>query len=212
MFQVPAADSMTGFMVSNDLLFFRRDDLVLLFQSADDPVDRILEIFHFHIVFSLTGSNERGFITNICDVGAGKAWRLFGQLMNIQLAGDLYRLEMYFENSFAAFQIRLVDGDLTVETARTQQGCIQYVRTVRRSQYDDTAVAAKTIHFHKQLIEGAFPFIIAHNGILTAGTTNGVDLIDEDDARCLFTGLLEQVTDTAGAYTHEQLDEVRTAH
>src|ERR1700748_3563366 len=102
MFQVPAADSMTGLMIGNDLLFLGGDDLVLLFQPADDPVDRILEIFHFYIVFSLTGSNESGFITNIGDVGAGKTWRLFGQLMDIQLAGDLYRLEMYFENCFAA--------------------------------------------------------------------------------------------------------------
>ena len=41
-------------------------------------------------------------------------------------------------------------------------------------------------------------------------TADGVDLIDEDDARRLLLGLLEHVTHTGGTDTDEHLDEVRT--
>ncbi|MNM73974.1 hypothetical protein D3C81_857230 [compost metagenome] len=40
--------------------------------------------------------------------------------------------------------------------------------------------------------------------------TDGVDFVDEDDARCVFLGLFEHVANTAGADTDEHFDEVGT--
>ncbi len=48
----------------------------------------------------------------------------------------------------------------------------------------------------------------AHAGAALAA--DGVDLIDEDDARAVLLGLFEQVTNTGCADTDEHLDEVRT--
>src|SRR6186713_825981 len=114
---------------------------------------------------------------------------------------------MDFEDGFAAFQIRLVDGDLAVETTGTQQGRIQNIRAVGGSQYDNTAVSSKTIHFHQQLVQGAFPFIIAHDGVLASCTADGVDLIDEDDTGRLLTCLFEQISYPAGAHPDKQFDK-----
>ena len=41
-------------------------------------------------------------------------------------------------------------------------------------------------------------------------TTHSIDLIDEDDARCIFFGLLEQVTDATCTHTNKHLHKLRT--
>src|SRR4051812_32680245 len=40
-------------------------------------------------------------------------------------------------------------------------------------------------------------------------TAHRIDLVDEDDARCVLLALLEQVAYARGAYTDEHLHEVR---
>src|SRR5579859_7998051 len=132
--------------------------------------------------------------------------------MDVQFAGDLDRLEMYFEDGLATLEIGFVDGDLPVETAGTQQRGVEYVGTVGGCQHDDAAVTAKTIHLHEQLVQGAFAFVIAHDGILTAGAADGVDLVDEDDTGSLLPGLLEQIAYAAGAYPDKEFNEVGATH
>src|SRR6476619_5788022 len=44
----------------------------------------------------------------------------------------------------------------------------------------------------------------------TAVTPYGVDFIDENNAGGVFLSLFKQVANTAGAHTHEHLDEIRT--
>ena len=43
----------------------------------------------------------------------------------------------------------------------------------------------------------------------TTLTTDGVDLVDEDDGRCRLFRLLEQAANTARAHTDKHLDELR---
>src|SRR5580700_7194352 len=119
---------------------------------------------------------------------------------------------MHLKDGFTAFEIGFVDRDLPVEATRAQEGSIENVGPVGRRQDDDTTVATETVHFHQQLVEGALPFIVAHDSILAAGAPDGIDLVDEDNARRFFAGLLEQVTDTAGADPYEKLHKIGTAH
>src|SRR5271156_2644041 len=142
MFEEPAADGVTSFMISDDLLFIRGDDLVLLLETTDDPVHGVLEVFHLYHFFSLTGGDEGRLVADIGDVRAGKTGCLLGQLMDIQLAGDLYRFEVYFEDGFTSFEIGLVDRDLPVKAAGAQKRGVEDVGAVGRGQHDDPAVAA----------------------------------------------------------------------
>ena len=41
-------------------------------------------------------------------------------------------------------------------------------------------------------------------------TSNGVNLIDKDNTRCVFLRMVEQITDTGRADTDEHFHEVRT--
>src|SRR5262249_45112512 len=120
MFEEPAANGMSRLVISDDAFLIGRDDLVLLLQTSDDPVHRILKVFHLDRLFSLTGCDERGLVADIGDIRSGETGCLFGQFMDVQLAGYFNWLEMYLENRLPALQIGFVDGDLTVEPARTQ--------------------------------------------------------------------------------------------
>ena len=60
---------MARLMKGNGSFFIFLDDLVLFFQSADDPVDGIQEVLSFNSGFVHTGSDQGCFITYIGNVG-----------------------------------------------------------------------------------------------------------------------------------------------
>ena len=118
---------------------------------------------------------------------------------------------MHHEDFLTFVQVGQIHMNLTVKTTSTEQSTIQDVSTVGGSHDDDTAVGAKSIHLCQQLVECAFALIITtHGSSLTTCTTNGINLINEDDARCFGFCLLEEVTHTAGAHTYEHLDKLGT--
>jgi hypothetical protein len=55
---------------------------------------------------------------------------------------------------------------------------------------------ARTVHFHEQLVQRVFPLVVAAAEPSPAPRpADCVNLVNENDARRLFAGLLEQVTD-----------------
>ena len=67
---------------------------------------------------------------------------------------------MHFQDLFATTHIRQTDHDLAVETTRTQQGGVQYVRTVGGGDDDDAFIAFKTIHFDQHLVQGLLTLVM----------------------------------------------------
>ena len=102
-----------------------------------------------------------------------------------------------------------VDGDLPVEPARAQQRRVEDVGPVGGGDQDDAALGVEAVHLDQQLVEGLLALVVAAAHAGAAVPADGVDLVDEDDRRGVRLGLLEQVTDPAGADTDEHLDEVR---
>ena len=68
---------------------------------------------------------------------------------------------MYLQDFGTSLNIRTVYYDLAVETAGTQQGRVQNVGTVGGGQQDDALVALEAVHFHQQLVQGLFAFVMA---------------------------------------------------
>ena len=113
----------------------------------------------------------------------------------------------------ALIQVRQVNVYLAVEASGSEQGGVEHVGTVGGSQDDDTRVGAEAVHLRQQGIQRVLPLVVAaHRRIPAAGTADGVDLVDEDDAGRLGLSLLEQVADTACSHTDEHLHEVGTRH
>src|SRR5690606_9911767 len=113
------------------------------------------------------------------------------------------------ENLLALTPIGLVDKNLSVETTRPQQRRVQHVGPVRRSHDDDPLVGVEPVHFDEQLVEGVFALVVgAHHHTPSTGPSDGVDFVDENDARGFLLGLTKQVTHARRAYAYEHLDKV----
>src|SRR5262249_20304006 len=112
------------------------------------------------------------------------------------------------ENALASLHVGAIDDDATIETTGTKQRRIQHVGTVRRRYENDTFVRLEAVHFNEQLIERLLAFVVAAAEPCAAVTSNGVDLVDEHDARCVLLALLEQVAHARRTNADEHLDEV----
>ena len=72
-------------------------------------------------------------------------------------------------------------------------------------------MVVKAVHFREELVERLFTLIVGIQGGIAA-LTNGVDLIDKDDARCFFVCLFEEVTNLCGAATNKHLNKLGTCN
>ena len=59
---------------------------------------------------------------------------------------------MHAQDFFAAFDVRQIDSDLTIEAARSQQRRIKNVRPVGGSDDYDTFLGVEAVHLHEQRI------------------------------------------------------------
>src|SRR5207244_7233782 len=79
---------------------------------------------------------------------------------------------------------------------------------VRGGDQDDVVLQLEPVHLHEQLVQRLLALVVAATETRAAVATDGVDLVDEDDAGARLLRLLEQVADARGADTDEHLDEV----
>ena len=202
---------MARLVEGDDFLLLRRDDLVLLFKTTNDAVDGIEEVLLANQVLALASGHQSGFVANIGNVGTREAGRLLGQEVLVDIVIELQVAHVDFENLLTPYNIRQLDVDLSVETACTEQGLVQNVGAVGRCQHDDTRIGAEAVHLGKQLVQRTFALVVtASDGTLATSATDGINLVDEDDARCFRLGVVEQIADARGTHTDKHLHEVGT--
>ena len=97
---------------------------------------------------------------------------------------------MYAENRFTPRQVWFFDDDSPIKAPGAQKSLIQNLRPIGGRQYNNTLRAIKPIHFSKKLIECLLALIVRRKLIITA-FSDGVDLVDEDDARRVFLCILK---------------------
>ena len=86
---------------------------------------------------------------------------------------------MKLQDIFPAAHIRSPHADLTVKTPRTENRRIQDIHTVGRRHNDDAFIHTEAIHFHKQLIQGLLPFIMAAAHAGASASCHSVNFIDK---------------------------------
>ena len=155
--------------------------------------------------------DQRGLVADVGDVGARETGGLARQERTVQLRIELQRTQVDVENLLALLHVGKSHLDLAVETPGAHQRLVEDVGPVGGGQNDDARIGLEAVHLREELVERILPLIVAREpGILAAGAADGVDLVDEDDARRLLLGLLEKVADTRGAHADEHLHEVGT--
>ena len=127
-------------------------------------------------------------------------------------SGDhLHALRVDAQDLLAAFHVGLVDEHLAIEAAGAEQRRVEHLGAVGRAHDDDALARIEAVHFREQLIERLLALLVAAERALHAHLAERVELVDEDDARRLRFGLLEQIADAGGADADEHLDELRSA-
>ena len=167
-------------------------------------------LHHFLVV---TCRNKCCLVTNVCYVGTRESWCLTCQLVYVEILIYLHRLQVHLEYRPALVEVGQINIYLSVETSCTQQCRVEHIYTVCRCKDYDTAVRAEAVHLGEQGIQRILAFVVAaHRRVLGTGTSYCVNLVDEDDTRCLLLSLTEGVAHTTGTDTDEHLHEVGTRH
>ena len=178
-------------------------------RAADHPVDRLLQRGVGDQRAVLAGGEQRGLVDHVGQVGAGHADGALGQRQEVDVGRERLALGVHGQDGLPAREVGRADRDLPVEPARPQQRRVQDVRPVGGGDQDDAALGVEAVHLDQQLVQRLLALVVpaAHAG--AALPADGVDLVDEDDARRVLLGLLEQVAHPGGADADEHLDEVR---
>ena len=123
-------------MVGNDQFFLIGEDAALLLISGDDHLDALHQVFLDHKPPSFTDCPQRSFIYNIGQLGPRSTCSRPGYRCEVYIVRYLYFLCMYLQYFNTAFQVGQFNRYAPVKPARTKQGRIQHVRSVRGRKYD----------------------------------------------------------------------------
>jgi len=153
---------------------------------------------------------ERRLVHQIGEVGAREPRRSAGDRPEVDLLVDHDLAGVDAKDGLAPLEIRVADGDLTIEASRPQQRRVEDVLPIRRRDDDDAAMTFEAVHFDQELIQRLLALFMTQ-GVAAASPADGIQLVDEDNACGMAPGVTEQATDAGGADTGIHFDEVGSA-
>ena len=101
---------------------------------------------------------------------------------NVHVRSQGFVLRVDFQNLFSVVDVWKIQDHTTVEATWAQKGWVKHVRTIGRGNHDDTDVGIKPVHLHQDLVESLFTLVVRSTKSRSALATDGIDLVNEDDA------------------------------
>ena len=204
-----AHDGVAGLVIGGHaLLGFGHDHRAPL-GAHHDLVLGALELLHRHQALVGARREQRRLVDEIRQIRAREAGRAARDHRGLDVVGQRHAAHVHAQDLLAAAHVGQRHHHLAVEAARAQQRRIEHVGPVGRGDDDDALVALEAVHLDQQLIQGLLALVVTAAQTRAAVPADGIDLIDEDDARGVLLGLLEHVAHARGAHADEHLDEVR---
>mmetsp|Transcript_39667 Transcript_39667/g.93470 ORF Transcript_39667/g.93470 Transcript_39667/m.93470 type:complete len:481 (-) Transcript_39667:1549-2991(-) len=177
-------------------------------KACDDPVGGVGHLLVGDGLQLPPCSQDGRLVHEVLEVRAAEADRPPGDILEVQVLGQLLVPHVHLQDLLAALDVRQADGDAPVEAAGPQQRVVEDVCAVRGRDDDDAGVALEAVHLSEDLVQSLLPLVVAATHACSALSADRVDLVDEDDARRLLLGLLEDVAHAGGANADEELDEL----
>ena len=205
-----AHNRMAGLVVSGLFLLFGGQNHRPALGPHHHLVLGAFKVFHDHEPPPDTRRRQRRFVHQIGQIGASKPRRAARDDAQVHVRPKRYRARVNAQYLFAALDVGVGHLDLPVEPPGPQQRRVQHVFAVRGGDDDHALVDLEPVHFDQQLVQRLFALVVAT--AITGATmpSDGVDLVDENDAGRILFGLLEHVAHPACADTHEHFDEIRS--
>ncbi|KAI6766385.1 hypothetical protein HG531_011607, partial [Fusarium graminearum] len=171
---------------------------------------------HGHSVHELVSVHQSSLVNDIGNVGTREARSESRQTTNkVFLVFVGYNLvQVDLEDLLTTLHCRSIDEDVSIESSRSHQSLVQHIRSVSTSKDDHLFSSVEAIHFRKNLVQRRFTFVVTAKTLaaLLSRATNGINLVDKDDARGVLTALGEQISYTRRSNTDKHLNEFGTAH
>ena len=199
---------MADLVVGNDLLLVVGQHRGLTLLTGDDDLHRLLKVVLRRALATLADGAQSTLVDDVGQIGTRCTGRGAGNCGQVDRRLRLHALGMKLKNVLTAGQVGQLNGDTAVKTAGAQQGRVEAVGAVGCGQNNDTLVVVEAVHLGQQLVERLLALVVAAKAAAIALLADSIDLVDKDDARGLFLGLLKQVTHLGGAATDEHLNEL----
>jgi hypothetical protein len=182
---------------------------VFFLGARDHPHDALFELVLRDLALAVARCEQSSLVEEVRQVRAGEPGSLTREGVDIDLAREQLAVGVDLENLLAAHPVRPVDDDLAVEAPGAQQRRVEDVGPVGGGDQDDVVRHLEAVHLDQQLVERLLALVVTAAQPSPALTSDGVDLVHEDDAGGVLLGLLEQVAHARGADADEHLDEIR---
>src|SRR6266536_2521893 len=201
-------ERVAGLVDGRGALLLLADDDGAPLRAHQHLVLRELEVVQLEPVLVAPRGVEGRFVDEVLDVGAREARRPARDLGEVDLRIERRLLGVDLEDPEAAVKVGPRHDDPAVEAAGPEERRVEHVGAVGGGDEDDALVRLEPVHLDEELVQRLLALVVAAAEASAAVATDGVDLVDEDDAGRVLLALLEEVAHAARADAHEHLDEV----
>ena len=193
---------MTNLMVRNDPSFLLAHDPIFLFLTYKHLLYRFKQILLIYIFSAMLHRIDRCLIDHIGKIRTNSSACCQCDRVQIHTVIQMDILGMYLQDRYSSLQIRLIYNDTSVKSSGTQQCLIQNLRSVGCTKHQDSFGGIKAIHFRKELVQCLFSFFVATAIFAVTASSDGIYLIDENNAGGILGCFLKQISYSGSTYTY----------
>ena len=201
-------DRVTRLVVGRVTLFLLVHNHAAALGAHQNFVLGLLEVIHVDQTLAGASGEQGRFIDQVGQIGTGHSRRSTCKNVRLDVRRKRYLAHVHDKNLFPATDVRQRDNHLTVKTTRTHQCRIKDVRTVGRSDHDDTDTGLEAVHLNQHLVQCLFAFVIATAQTRSTLAADRIKLVDKNDARRMLLGILEHVAHSCRTHTDKHFNEI----
>src|SRR6056300_682954 len=200
-------DGMSSLVVRHEFLLTERELYITLSTHDDALIDILHNVIRDHTL-TITNSADGTLVHEVREVGTRETRRLLGDVLKVHILREVLVPRVDTEDLLTTLNTGKSNLNLAVEATWTEEGVIEDVDAVRRSDDHDSSLVVETIHLSEELVDGLLTIIIGRHVSTTTLLTDSINLIDEHDTRLILSCLLEKFAYALGSNTYEHLNEV----
>ncbi len=149
MLQKLGDDCVAAFVISGDAFVGFGDDAALFLRAGDNFVYRFVDVVHYDCGAVVSRGKDSRFIQKVFDVCARETSRQPCKRLKVDVRRKRFVAAVNSENGLSALDVRNVNVNLTIKSARPQKRLIQNVGTVGCSHNDDAFVFLEAVHLNE---------------------------------------------------------------